>query len=68
MAKRRGDPLPDPPGGRAADRLGMFQEARGLKNLPSEPTKKKPAGNNAKKDAPAKQGVPSNERQDRRRK
>lgn len=31
MVKRRGDKTPDPPGGRAAERLRMFEEARGLR-------------------------------------
>ena len=28
MVKRRGDKTPEPPGGRAADRLRMFEQAR----------------------------------------
>lgn len=32
--KRAGDKTPDPPGGRAAARLKMFEEARGLPETP----------------------------------
>jgi hypothetical protein len=39
MVKRRGDKTPEPPGGRAAERLRMFEEARGL--TPEQPAKKK---------------------------
>ena len=28
MVKRRGDKTPEPPGGRAAERLRMFEQAR----------------------------------------
>jgi hypothetical protein len=41
MVKRRGDQTPEPPGGRAAERLRMFEQARGL--LPEEDTKNKQA-------------------------
>jgi hypothetical protein len=30
MVKRRGDKSPEPAGGRAAERLRMFEEARGV--------------------------------------
>ena len=39
MVKRRGDKTPEPPGGRAAERLRMFEEARGI--VPKEPAKNK---------------------------
>lgn len=34
MTKRKDDDQPDPPGGRAAERLRQFQEARGGPILP----------------------------------
>lgn len=66
MIRRPSDTTPDPPGGRAADRLRMFEEARGLKDIAQGPKKKKP-NPNVKKDAPANKGVTSDEKQDRRR-
>ena len=39
MVKRRRDQTPEPPGGRAAERLRMFEESRGL--VPEENTKNK---------------------------
>jgi hypothetical protein len=40
MVKRRGDVTPEPPGGRAAERLRMFEESRRF--VPEEQAKKKP--------------------------
>ena len=40
MVKRRVDKTPEPPGGRAAERLRMFEESRGLE----KPTKNKLRG------------------------
>jgi hypothetical protein len=34
MTKRPGDTKPDPPGGRALERLRMFEEARAPKKAP----------------------------------
>jgi hypothetical protein len=39
MTKRKGDPIPDPPGGRAAERLRMFLDARRPKPDPKKPNK-----------------------------
>lgn len=39
MVKRRGDKTPEPPGGRAAERLRMFEESRRF--VPEEQAKKK---------------------------
>jgi hypothetical protein len=39
MVKRRGDPKPEPPGGRAAERLRMFEESQ--RSVPAEQAKKK---------------------------
>ena len=43
--KRPGDPNPDPPGGRAAERLKMYEQAR-------EPTEN-PVSESSSDDAPA---------------
>jgi hypothetical protein len=64
MVRRPGDTTPDPPGGRAAERLRMYEEARGVKDV-TQGSKKKRSGPN--KDAPASKGVPSDEKQDRRK-
>jgi hypothetical protein len=40
MVKRRGDTTPEPPGGRAAERLRMFEDARRPKLSPAK--RKKP--------------------------
>ena len=40
MVRRRGDKTPEPSGGRAAARLGMFEQARGIAPLLSPSTKK----------------------------
>jgi hypothetical protein len=37
MTRRPGDPNPDPPGGRAAKRLEMFEQARAPKSSPQKP-------------------------------
>jgi hypothetical protein len=68
MVKRRGDTTPDPPGGRAAERKKMFEQARGL-TAPQQPPRK-PDRAKAKKsetDAAAKQGEASRAQQDRRK-
>lgn len=41
MVKRRGDKTPEPPGGRAAERLRMFEQLR--RYVPEAPTTKKQA-------------------------
>jgi hypothetical protein len=64
MMRRRGDKTPEPPGGRAAERLRMFQDARRPKEVSKVKKKKKPA-KEEKKDSPVKKGVPSDEEQDR---
>jgi hypothetical protein len=43
----------------------MFEQARGVTDVPPGPKKKKPG--NATKDEPANKGVPSDEKQKRRR-
>ena len=53
MVRRRGDKTPEPPGGRAAERLRMFEEARRPKDVPQK--KQKPA-KDAQKDTPGKRG------------
>ena len=52
MTKRPGDKTPAPPGGRAAERLRMFEEARQPKDISPVKKKRKPA-KTAKKDARA---------------
>jgi hypothetical protein len=49
MVKRPDDKTPEPPGGRAAERLRMFQEARRVKTI-SQAKKKKKSPKAAKKD------------------
>ncbi|HEX5605807.1 MAG TPA: hypothetical protein VFY96_04785 [Candidatus Binatia bacterium] len=62
MTKRPGDKTPEPPGGRAAERLRMFEEARRGKKIFRVPKKKKKrAARNAKKDAIFKKGALSDE-------
>ena len=39
MTKRKGDRIPEPPGGRAAERLRMFLDARRPKPGPQKPNK-----------------------------
>ena len=51
MTKRPGDKTPDPPGGRAAERLRMFEEARRPKG--ESPKRKK---GTPPRDAPGKKG------------
>lgn len=68
MVRRPGDKTPDPPGGRAADRLQMFEQARGLKDIAQGPKKEKKVTGNVKKDAPSNKGMTSDEEPDRRRK
>jgi curved DNA-binding protein CbpA len=46
MIKRRGDTTPEPDGGRAAERLRMFVEARRAK---SDPKKRERSGKGATK-------------------
>jgi hypothetical protein len=56
MVKRRGDQTPEPPGGRAAERLRMFEQARGL--VPEEDTKNKQTATPDKKPRKRKQEGP----------
>ena len=51
MVKNADDKTAEPPGGRAAERLRMFQEARRAKTAASAKKKKK-APKDAKKDCP----------------
>jgi hypothetical protein len=51
MTKRPGDKTPEPPGGRAAERLRMFEEARRPKAVSPKRKKGTPP-----KDAPGKKG------------
>jgi hypothetical protein len=55
MTRRPGDKTPEPPGGRAAERLRMFEDARRPKEV-SGGKKKGKFARNAKKDAPMKKG------------
>jgi hypothetical protein len=65
--KRPGDTTPDPPGGRAAERLRLFEEAR------KPPSGKQPAtpltseGSGASKTRGAKKRRARREKQDRRK-
>jgi len=43
MTKRKGDPIPEPPGGRAAKRLRMFLDARNPKPDAKNPNKARKA-------------------------
>jgi hypothetical protein len=63
MTKRPGDKTPEPPGGRAAERLRMFEEARRGRKVSPVPQKKRSA-KDTKKDAIVKKGVLSDEEQD----
>lgn len=58
MTRRPGDAAPEPPGGRAAERLRMFEQARGPTDVSED--RKKHAKNakekRAKKGAPVKKG------------
>jgi hypothetical protein len=65
MTRRPGDKTPEPPGGRAAERLRMFEEARRPKKVSRHHLKKRRSAKDAKKDAPVKKGVSSYEEQDR---
>jgi len=51
MTKRPGDKTPEPPGGRAAERLRMFEDARRPKEALCKPKK-----GASVKDAPKKKG------------
>jgi hypothetical protein len=45
MVGRKNDPTPSPPGGRAAERLRQFEQARGLEpSQPAVPARKKGPG------------------------
>jgi hypothetical protein len=71
--KRPGDKTPEPPGGRAAERLRMFEYARRGPDatVPDEPIVKAPAKTKAKgkasRAAPKKTKRRRREKQDRRR-
>jgi hypothetical protein len=64
MTRRPGDKTPEPPGGRAAERLRMFEEARRPKKVSRGHLKKQRSAKDAKKDKPMKKGESSNEEQD----
>ena len=53
MVRCPGDKTPEPPGGRAAERLRMFEDARRTKTA-SRAKKKKQAPKDTKKDVPVK--------------
>ncbi len=53
MVRRRGDKTPEPPGGRAAERLRMFEDARRPKEAPR---KKKKSAKDPQKNSPGKRG------------
>jgi hypothetical protein len=55
MVRRPGDKKPEPPGGRAAERLRMFQDARRPKRG-SKAKKKKKRTKDTQMDAPVKGG------------
>jgi hypothetical protein len=55
MTRRRGDKTPEPAGGRALERLRMFEEARRPKEVVRGKKKSKSA-NVSKKEAPLKKG------------
>jgi len=55
MVKRPGDTTPETPGGRAAERLRMFEEARRPPAAP-QVKKQKPAGKVTKPPKPANRG------------
>jgi hypothetical protein len=55
MTKRPGDPTPDPPGGRAMERLHMFEYAR-------RPTVDLPVVNQEKPKKPTKKAGPAKKR------
>jgi hypothetical protein len=55
MIRRRDDKTPEPPGGHAAERLRMFEEARRPKDI-SRVRKKRKSAKDAKKDTPKKRG------------
>ena len=55
MTRRRGDKTPEPAGGRALERLRMFEEARRPKEVVRGKKKTKSA-NVSKKEAPLKKG------------
>jgi|GEM_PF-2473573 hypothetical protein len=65
MTRRPGDKTPEPPGGRAAERLRMFEESRRPKKVSLHRLKKKRSPKDAKNDPPGKKGVSSYEEQDR---
>jgi hypothetical protein len=64
MVKRRGDKTPDPPGGRAAERLRMFLESK--RYVPEKDVKKAPRPP-ADSDAPKGKREEHREKQDRRK-
>ena len=65
MTRRPSDKTPEPPGGRAAERLRMFEESRRPKKVSRHHLKKRRSAKDAKKDAAVKKGVSSYEEQDR---
>ena len=64
MTRRPGDTTPEPPGGRAAERLRMFEDARGVKEVVTDQKKKK---KRTKEVSSKQKGGLSDEEQDRRR-
>jgi len=66
MVRRPGDPTPEPAGGRAAERLRMFEAARRPADVAKDPAKKK-ARTGPKGKAPLTGGGPPDAKQDRRK-
>jgi hypothetical protein len=56
MVRRPGDTAPEPPGGRAAERLRMFEQARSPSDV-SQKRKSKKSGRTRKKRGPRNTGV-----------
>jgi hypothetical protein len=68
MVRRPGDKTAEPPGGRAAERLRMFELARApTETAPDQPTEKKKSRKGTKAHAPLKQGRHTDAKQDRRK-
>jgi hypothetical protein len=66
VVRRPNDPTPEPPGGRAAERLRMFEQARRPKEeLPDKKIKK--SGGDPNKSGSQPSGGKSNERKKRRK-
>ena len=67
MVRRRSDTTPDPPGGRAAERLRMFEEARHPCETPQAEHQKQATNKAGKPPRPPKKGRKPSAKQDRRK-